>query len=437
MATSPSRRRFLKSVMAGTGAALLAPARRAVPAAGGKTKMTFAWPFGTTSLAFQEELARRFMERQRSVEIEVQIIPQVQAVPKLTAAFAGGAAPDCLALSHQWLTQLAPPGYFESLEAQLKASGLDRDILPPVMAESRIFNKTAYTAGFLADCYLLYGHRQSLRDAGLSEPPRTIDEFAQAAQKMTDVSRNRYGYYALGATGWSYIQWTTWMFSQGGLGVDRTYFDANGKCVFRGEKQQEGLQRWIDLYLKAKVSPSASATGGWQDSTNAFNAGQIGMVFGWLGLVGMFSKGIGPDKFVVATPPGGPAGQFFSFGANGYAINSQSKAKEAAWEYIRFLLTPEINGLLNKEWGAIPANSRAWNQEWLSNPAFQVPKAMIAKESSLIRYPFFLPEWPNWFLNIATANIQKTMLGQQSVPQFVEAVAPPLEAAIAKAGRRG
>jgi hypothetical protein len=62
---------------------------------------------------------------------------------------------------------------------------------------------------------------------------------------------------------------------------------------------------------------------------------------------------------------------------------------------------------------------------------------MIAKESSLIRYPFFLPEWPNWFLNIATANIQKTMLGQQTVPQFVEAVAAPLEAAVAKAGRRG
>ena len=143
MAKGLSRRRFMKTVMAGTGAVLLAPTRRAFPAAGGKTKMTFAWPFGTTSLAFQEDLAKRFMERQKSIEIEVQIIPQVQAVPKLTAAFAGGAAPDCLALSHQWLTQLAPPGYFESLEPQLKASGLDRDILPPgrVFVTDYVFDK--------------------------------------------------------------------------------------------------------------------------------------------------------------------------------------------------------------------------------------------------------------------------------------------------------
>ena len=59
-------------------------------------------------------------------------------------------------------------------------------------------------------------------------------------------------------------------------------------------------ERWLALYQKEKVSPAASATASFNDAGNAFNAGQIGMVQGWLGFLGTFSKGIGPDKFGLA-----------------------------------------------------------------------------------------------------------------------------------------
>jgi multiple sugar transport system substrate-binding protein len=435
MADRVSRRRFLGTVAGATAGALASGVRPA--RAQGRTKVTFAWPFAVTSQVFQEELARRFMDSHKSIEVEVQIIPQTQAVPKLTAAFTGGAAPDCLALSHQWLTQFAGGGYLESLEPQLKATGLDRDLAAPLMAESRVVGNTAHSAGFLADAYVLYCSTAFLKDAGAAEPPRTFDEFTQLARKMTDAGKNRYGYYALGATGWSYNQWTSWMFAHGGLGAGNTYFDAARKCVFRGEKHVDGLQRWLDLYQKDKVSPAASATGTWQDSANAFNAGQLGMVFGWMGLIGNFSKSLGPDRFVVARPPAGPAGQFFYFGGNGYAINRQSKVKEAAWEYVRYLLTPEVNGLLNKEWGAIPGNTRAWTQPWLDTPHFRAPRAVVESPAALVRYPSHLPEWPQWFLNVCPANIQKTLLAQQTARQHVDTVATALEALLAKSTKTG
>ena len=195
------------------------------------------------------------------------------------------------------------------------------------MAEARVVGNTAHSAGFLADAYVLVCNTAFLREAGATEPPRTLDDFAEVARKMTDAGRNRFGYYALGATGWSYNQWTTWMLAHGGLGTGNGYFDAGGKCVLRGDRHVAGLQRWLDLYQKDKVSPTASATGGWQDSANAFNAGQLGMVFGWMGLIGNFAKSLGPDRFVVARPPAGPAGQFFYVGGNGYAINRQSQGQ--------------------------------------------------------------------------------------------------------------
>jgi hypothetical protein len=60
---------------------------------------------------------------------------------------------------------------------------------------------------------------------------------------------------------------------------------------------------------------------------------------------------------------------------------------------------------------------------------------MVEKTSALVRYPVHLPEWPHWFLTLCPPNIQKAMLGQQAARQHVEAVAPPLEAAWAKAAR--
>lgn len=438
MADQVNRRRFLTTVTGAAAGALAGPTGAIRPArAQSRTKVAFAWPFAPTSQAFQEELARRFMDAHKSIEVEVQVIPQTQAVPKLTAAFTGGAAPDCLALSHQWLTQFAGGGYLENLEPHLKASGLDRDLAAPLMAEARVVGNTAHSAGFLADAYVLYCSGAFLREAGATEPPRTVDDFAQVARKMTDSGRNRYGYYALGATGWSYNQWTTWMFAHGGLGGANGYFDAGGKCVLRGDKHVEGLQRWLDLYQKDKVSPPASATGGWQDSANAFNAGQLGMVFGWMGLIGNFGKSLGPDKFVVAHPPAGPGGQFFYFGGNGYAINKQSKVKEAAWEYVRYLLTPEVNGLLNKEWGAIPGNTKAWTQPWLDTPHFRAPRSMVESGAALIRYPSYLPEWPQWFLNVCPPNIQKALLAQQTARQHVDTVATALETILAKSTKSG
>ena len=147
MADQVNRRRFLTTVTGAAAGALAGPTGAIRPArAQSRTKVAFAWPFAPTSQAFQEELARRFMDAHKSIEVEVQVIPQTQAVPKLTAAFTGGAAPDCLALSHQRLTQFAGGGYLENLEPHLKASGLDRDLAAPLMAEARVVGNMAHSA---------------------------------------------------------------------------------------------------------------------------------------------------------------------------------------------------------------------------------------------------------------------------------------------------
>ncbi len=397
-----------------------------------RTKLTYAWPFAATTQAFQEDLVKRFMEQHKAIEVEVEVIPQAQVLPKLTTAYSSGAGPDVVAMSPAWVSQFAAGGFLENLEDRVKSTGIDKELLPVAMTQGRLYKNTAYMVGCIVDVYPLFYNKVLFAEAGISGPPTTLEEFAQYAKKLTDPSKNRFGYYQLGSSGWDFQQWSTWMLNHGGIGANNSLYDANNKAILNGPKHVAGLERWLAMYKEDKVSPPASATSGFNEASNAFNAGQIGMVFGFLGYIGNFRKGLGADKFGVALFPSGPAGQFLHYGVNGYAIGSKSEHKDAAWELIRWMLSPEINNLVNKEWGAIPSNLKALEADWLNDPHYQAPKAAAQKSDAHVHTPRQLADWAKFTFNQAPEQVQKAMLGQQNAQQAADSLASSLNEALAK-----
>jgi multiple sugar transport system substrate-binding protein len=426
-------RRAILAGLAGAAAATVPALRpRRSWAQSAPATVTFAWPFAYGEKGVNE-LAKRFSDERKSVQIEVQVIPQAQVIPKLTTAFTGGSAPDCMAMSDAWLVQFANGGCLESLEPFIKSSGIESSILPASMDIGRMHKGTAHYVGFMVEAYALYYNRKIFAEAGIERAPVDVDEFRSVAIKLTDPRRNRFGYYVLGGSGWQFQQWSTWMVNHGGLGVNRTLYGTDGKCILSGPKHVEGLQKWLALYQTDKVSPPASATGTFQDQLNAFNAGQLGMVFGWGGYLTSLAQGIGEDALGTALPPIGPAGQFSYYGGNGYCISSASKNKEAAWEFINFLLKPENNSEWNRVYGAIPTNITTWNAPWLQAPKYQAPLAALRKQDSLVNNPRYLPGYASFQLQFAAEQIQKTLLGRQTAQEHGKAVAAALDELRAKA----
>jgi ABC-type glycerol-3-phosphate transport system substrate-binding protein len=216
------------------------------------------------------------------------------------------------------------------------------------------------------------------------------------------------------------------MINHGGLGVNNTLFDAQGKCVLADARHVQGLEKWLALYQVDKVSPPASATSTFQDQTNAFNANQIGMVMGWGGYLTTLAQAIGEENLGTAMPPSGPAGQYFYFAGNGFAINAASKQKEASWEFIRFMLRPENNARFNQQYGAIPAVQAAWGADWLKAPKYVAPLEMLRSTSKLINNPRYLPGYASFQLQFAAEQIQKTLLGKQTAQEHANAIAAAL-----------
>ena len=421
MRASISRRDFLKVAAAGTGA-LLPREARAQTGSGGKVKISFMWPFVYAQPA-QRDLVSQFNAQSKTVEVEDQIIPQTQVLPKLTIAFSGGTAPDVLAVPGSLYAQFAASGWLENLESRFKGSDLEKDLLPPAVKLSRIYKNTAYGVGYAIALYAMYYNKEHFKEANLPGPPKTLDEFRDYAKKLTNPAKNRYGYYLLGGSGWAFQQWSTWMIATGGLGVNNTFFDASNKCILDGPKHVAGLERFLALYQTDKVSPPASATGTFNDAANAFNAGQVSLVFGWLPYIASLSKGLGADKFEVAIPPGGEAGQFIHFGGGDVlAISSQSKYKDAAWEFIKFMMAARNIGEINKE-APMPANVNVYGEKWMDNPHLTAPKQLVRMPEKLAMDPIYVPDYATFNINYSPEQIQKALLGQQTAQQFATNVA--------------
>ncbi len=423
-----------RTVLRGLGAAAAMPVVGTSPARAqaGPAKIAFGWPFANGTQGV-EELAKRFSEEKKSIQVEVQVIPQAQVIPRLTTAFAGGQAPDCMGMSDAWLVQFATPGWLENLEGELNSSGLDKQIVPASMQLARLVKGQAHYVGFIVEPYAVYYNRKLFAEAGVSAAPKDIDEFRKVAAKLTDASKNRYGYYVLGGSGWQFQQWSGFVMNYGGLGVDNTFYDAQGNAVIDGPRYAQGLQQWLDLYQKDKVSPAASATATFQDQTNAFNAQQVAIVMGWGAYLTTLPQGIGENNVGTAMPPAGPAGQFSFYGGNGYAINAASKNKEACWEFIRFMLKRENNSRWNQQYGAIPAVQSAWGADWLKAPKYQAPLEILRNTKSLISNPRYLPGYASFQNQFCPEQIQKTLLGRQSAQECVKAVAVALNELRAKA----
>jgi len=396
-------------------------------------KISFGWPFANGTQGI-EELAKRFSEEKRTIQVEVQVIPQAQVLPRLTTAFTGGQAPDCLGMSDAWLAQFAGGGWLSDLEDLISASGIEKELVPASMQLARLYKGRAYYAGFVVEPYAVYYNKKHYAEAGISQAPRDVDEFRNTAIKLTNRARNRYGYYAMGGSGWQFQQWSTWMVNHGGLGVANTMYDAQGKCVLASAKHIEGLEKWLALYQVDKVSPPASATGTFQDQTNAFNAGQIGTVMGWGQYLSTLANGIGEENLGTALPPMGPAGQFFFYGGNGFGINKNTAHREACWEFIRFMLRADNNARWNQTGGAIPTARQAWSADWLKAPKYVAPMEMINRANALINNPRYLPGYGSFQTQFAPEQIQRTLLGRQTAAEHAKAVANALDELRAKAG---
>ena len=292
---------------------------------------------------------------------------------KLFTAVAGGAAPDLAQIDQFWSSELAEAGAIVRLEDWFGT--LDRDDIWPMAWQTAAYGGHIWTMPFSLSNIALYYNRALLRAAGLDPavPPGTWDELAAVAEAVTadtngDGQTDRWGLsFPLKANEGVVYYWFAFLWQAGGeLFADE--FDAS--------RFQE--QPGIDAlgFLQAMVASGSIPLAPPQEG---FDKGQIGMTLASTARLSRYVEALG-DDLGVAPLPAGPVARATGVGGANLAILAGCEHREAAWDFIEWMTSPEINLRWSTSTGYLPLRRSVVLSDGYEAYLRQEPRARIILE---------------------------------------------------------
>jgi multiple sugar transport system substrate-binding protein len=264
----------------------------------------------------------------------------------LTADFVGhSAAYDLMTVDIVWSGEFATNKYTlplsDLMEKDKDALQLD-DILPVMWTQGEYEGKQyAFPLGGYAN---VLNYRKDLFEAKGLKVPTTQEEMLEAAKALTDPAAGTYGIALLGAGSAGAQDYMSYVQQHGG-----SILDKDGKPKVNTPENVKTLEFFGSLF---KYAPDGSTDYWWDQRETAFREGKVAMMEGWSISRNDYedanmSKVVGKVDITYA-PVSEGATPTYGFGGWGLGINSDSdkKKQEAAWEFIKWLASPEVQ----KEW---------------------------------------------------------------------------------------
>lgn len=308
-------------------------------------------------------------EELSGIDVQMEELGYVDLRQKATADFVGKTANyDLITVDivwsgeygqNKWTVDLAP--WIERDKAQLAHD----DILPVMWTLGSWENgQWAYPLAGYAN---ILNYRADLfKDAGVAVP-KTLTELQDAATKLTKSDGSQFGIGLLGAKGPAVAQdFMAYMQQYGSslLGPD-------GKPAINTEANLKALEGFKALF---KAAPPDATGWWWGDRNDAFSNGKIAMMLNWSTAI-KNHKNAELSKFAdqietAYSPLGTEAGKY-GFGGWGIGINADSKNQEAAWMFIKWITSPEVQ------------------KAWIENNGSPIRKSTLEDPALVAKYPWF------------------------------------------------
>jgi len=250
--------------------------------------------------------------------------------------------------------------------------------------EATTLNSTVYAVPIVSEWQMLFYRKDLFERAGL-KPPTTLEELEAAAKKLHNPEKDMYGIVSRGQRGAAVTQFSSYLFEFGGD------FLKNGKSVIDTPEAVKAIQFYGKI-LK-EYGPPGVTNMSWPQAQALMASGKVAM---WTDASTLLPGLLDPqkskiaDKVGLAPFPAGPAG-FKPFNVVPWAVSvsAQSKNKDAAWEFVKWLSSKET---MKK--AQLAGNTTARNSIW-SDPEIiaklQPGLADIAKKTAATATPYDRP----------------------------------------------
>ncbi len=348
-------------------------------AAGTGTTLTYWASNQGTSLdndkqVLAPELAK--FTQQTGIKVNLEVVPWSDLLNRILAATTSGKGPDVLNIGNTWSASLQATGAFTQFDdPTLNTVGGKSRFLAGSLSATGAAGQPPTAVPLYSLAYGLYYNKKQFAAAGITRPPATWAEFRTDAKKLTTAN-----HWALslesGSVSENIHNAFTLSQQQGG-----SFYDSAGKPTFDTPQNVAAIRQYLDFMQADKiVNPSDAEYSNGTEALKDFATGKTSMVF-WQAAQGSLTQlGMNPADIGVAAvplpaqmPDGGKKVTSMVAGIN-LAVFKNSKHKDAALQFVKFMTSTPEQQSLNKTYGSLPSVSEAY-----SDPAFQTPNVQVFK----------------------------------------------------------
>lgn len=300
------------------------------------------------------------------ISVELLSGPYATTKEQVVAGAATGTMADVVGLDGAWVYDFVDQGSIADLTAAMAEAGYDDSEL----ASQIQIDGATYMIPVVNFVYPVYTNDDILAAAGVSEPPSTRTEFADAAKKITAIGD--------GTSGWalnlsletpSGIQnaFMSWAWASGGTMLKDGQPDVTNDDVRSVTEFVKGM--WDD----GSIAPGAFNMKE-QDMVEEFTNGRVGMMVDSLAHVNLIRENNPDLNFSISAIPAedgftGERGIPYASWGIGMSANTEHPAE--AWKLIEFLMSKDVNSSLSTMANAFPGNSESTPDFSQSDPLFE------------------------------------------------------------------
>lgn len=325
-----------------------------------------------------------FVEENPDVDINMTQIPEQDFVTKMTAAIAAGTVPDLIYVfaEHQpalFATDAFAPvpdglvdegSFFESVWKTGEVDGVSYGV--PWFTYARVFQ-----------------YRTDLAEAAGVDAPKDWDELREFAQKLKGSGvAFPLAFYVVPFDEYTAAQFDTFAHQNGGGLIS----EDNSEWTVNSPENVEALEFYGSLFADGFVSPDGPTS---VDSVGYLTENRIAGVLNGPWLRGWIKDANGQEwldeHMAAVVPPAGPDGeQAASIGGGNWAVPEEANNADAAWKFVEYASSPEVQLAWFESMGNLPTVKSAWD-----DPAIADDEALTQVREAM-EYGVSIPAVPTW-----------------------------------------
>lgn len=349
-----------------------------------------------------------------NIDVRIEKLPFDQIRDRLISSFqAPEPIYDLIVVDNPWMYDFAEAGFLEPLDARIDSTtGYNASDLFQPLVDITTVDGVRYGVPFY-NYALGYIYRTDLlAQAGLGVP-ETLDELVATAQALH--STDRAGIALQPQRGYKiFEEWANWLFAAGG-----SIYDSNGNVTLDTPEAAAALEAYITAYQTA--APANSLNWAFDEASRSVASdGAASLItYNWNLPALNDPKGASGDlagKFALAPMPGGKQ----ALGSWNWAIPANSGASDAAWAFVSWLTSPEVDVKRVAAGGAAIRSSSLSAPEVLASgfgqDYYDAVKAILSNAAPLSAGPN-----GEEFIQVVGTELNKAVAGTSTVAEALAA----------------